>query len=360
MRIKNLIGSRGVPSLSTKIYRIMGSLAGVPPVSCSITNLFFNLHLTASFRYEISSAIFSAFIRKNMNWAKITVTTSQDASEAVANFLFELNALGVELKDESAATARLIAYYPLDDRVGARMQKLRTFLSQLPTWGIQSQPAKVNLKRVESEEWEEAWKTAFPPQRIGKRLLIAPTWEDITPNETDILIRLDPGMAFGTGYHPTTRLSLALLEQTVKPNQHVADIGTGSGVLAIAAVKLGAKRVYAVELDPTAIPIAASNFRTNGVTQQVNLSQGDGLKRVQGTYHLIIGNILTKAILPMVPDCAQHLHPEGTVIFSGILETERKQVQEVLAENGFRAVHVASEAEDEITWVAIRAKLASP
>ena len=295
-----------------------------------------------------------------MNWARITVTTSQDASEAVANYLFQLNAVGVELKDESEATARLIAYYPLDDRVGARMQKLRDFLSQLPTWGIQSQPAKVDLKRVESEEWAEAWKSAFPPQRIGKRLLIAPTWDDITPNETDVLIRLDPGMAFGTGYHPTTRLSLALLEQTVKPNQHVADIGTGAGILAIAAVKLGAKRVDAIELDAAAIPIAAANFRTNGVTPQVNLSQGNGLERVQGTYHLIVGNILTKAILPMIPDCAQHLHPEGTVIFSGILETERKQVQEVLEENRFRVVHVASEAEDEITWVAITAKLASP
>lgn len=295
-----------------------------------------------------------------MNWARITVTTSQAASEAVANYLFELNALGIELKDEPAATARLIAYYPLDDRVGARIQKLRDFLSQLPTWGIQSQPAKVDLKRVESHEWAEAWKAAFPPQRVGKGLLIAPTWDDITPNETDVLIRLDPGMAFGTGYHPTTRLSLALLEQTVKPNQHVADIGTGSGILAIAAVKLGAKQVDAIEVDATVIPIAESNFRTNGVTPQVNLFQGDSLKSVQATYHLIVGNILTKAILAMIPGCAQHLHPEGTVIFSGILERERKQVQEVLEENRFQALHVARETEDEITWVAITAKLASP
>lgn len=294
-----------------------------------------------------------------MNWARITVTTSQEASEAVANYLFELNALGVELKDEPASTARLIAYYPLDDRVGARIQKLRDFLSQLPTWGIPSQPAKVDIKRIESEEWGETWKSAFPLQRIGKRLLIAPTWDDITPNEADVLIRLDPGMAFGTGYHPTTRLSLALLEQTVKPAQHVADIGTGSGILAIAAVKLGAKRVDAIELDPTAIPVAKSNFRTNGVTPQVNLFQGDGLKRVQGKYHLIVGNILTKAILPLIPECAQHLHPEGTVIFSGILETEREQVREVLEENRFRFVHAEREAEDEITWIGLTAKLAS-
>ena len=216
-----------------------------------------------------------------MYWARITVTTSDDASEAVANYLFEMDAFGVELKDAANSTTSLVAYYPLDDRVNTRVKKLKDFLSKLPTWGIQAHPAKIDLKRIESEEWTEAWKSSFPPQRIGKRLLIAPTWHDISPDETDILIRLDPGMAFGTGYHPTTRLSLKMLEQTIKPDQHVADIGTGSGILAIAAIMLGAKHVDAIELDPTAIPVAETNFAINGVTEQISLSQGDGIKVVQ-------------------------------------------------------------------------------
>ena len=292
-----------------------------------------------------------------MDWARITVTTSQEASEAVANLLFELNATGVELKDNEASTVNLIAHYPLDDRVGARMQKLRDFLTELPTWGIQPYPATIDLKHVKSEKWEEAWKSAFPPQRVGSRIVIAPTWIDVPHNETEILIQLNPGMAFGTGYHPTTRLSLELLERTVEPHHQVADIGTGSGILTIAAIKLGAKHVDAIEIDPTAIPIAAANFQANGVAPKVHLSQGDGLRGIENRYHLIIGNILTKAILPMIPFCVQRIYPEGIIIFSGILETEFAQVKSVLEANQFQCLEVVSEAEDKVTWVGIKAAL---
>ena len=292
-----------------------------------------------------------------MDWARITVTTSQEASEAVANLLFELNATGVELKDNEASTVNLIAHYPLDDRVGARMQKLRDFLTELPTWGIQPYPATIDLKHVKSEKWEEAWKSAFPPQRVGSRIVIAPTWIDVPHNETEILIRLNPGMAFGTGYHPTTRLSLELLERTVEPHHQVADIGTGSGILTIAAIKLGAKHVDAIEIDPTAIPIAAANFQANGVAPKVHLSQGDGLRGIENRYHLIIGNILTKTILPMIPFCVQRIYPEGIIIFSGILETEFAQVKSVLEANQFQCLEVVSEAEDKVTWVGIKTAL---
>ena len=292
-----------------------------------------------------------------MDWARITVTTSHDASEAVANCLFEIKATGVEFKSLDDTKVNLIAYYPLDDRVGSRMQKLRDFLAELPKWDIQPGPATINLKHVKSEKWAEAWKAAFPPQRIGKRIHIVPTWQETSHNETDILIRLDPGMAFGTGYHPTTRLSLKLLEDTLKTDDRVADIGTGSGILSIAAVKLGAKKVNAIEIDPTAIPVAAENFRTNGVTPQVSLSQANGLKDIDDKYHLIIGNILTKAILPIIPNCPSRLHPGGAVIFSGILETELEQIQSVLVENNFECLQVISEEEDKITWVGVKASL---
>ena len=291
-----------------------------------------------------------------MDWARITVTTSHNASEAVANCLFEMNATGVEFKSMSDTKVNLIAYYPLDDRVGTRMQKLRDFLAELPKWNIRPDPATINLQHVKSQKWAEAWKAAFPPQRIGKQMLIVPTWHETSHNENDILIRLDPGMAFGTGYHPTTRLALELLEDTVKTDDRAADIGTGSGILSIAAVKLGAKQVDAIEIDPTAIPVAAENFQTNGVTPQVSLSQGDGLKDIENKYHLIIGNILTKAILPIIPNCSSRLHPAGAVIFSGILEPELEQIQSVLAENNFECLQVISEEEDKITWVAVKAK----
>ena len=290
-----------------------------------------------------------------MDWARITVTTSQEASEAIANLLFELNATGVEFKDNEASTVNLIAHYPLDDRVGARMQKLRDFLAELPAWGIQPHPATIDLKHIKSEKWEEAWKSAFPPRRVGRGILIAPTWSDVPHDKMEILIQLDPGLAFGTGYHPTTRLSLELLERTVEPHYSIADIGTGSGILTIAAIKLGAKHVDAIEIDSTAIPVAAANFQANGVASQVCLSQGDGLKGIENRYHLIIGNILTKAILPIIPFCAQRLYPEGIIIFSGVLETEFTQVKSVLEANQFQCLEVVREAEDNVTWVGIKA-----
>ena len=148
-----------------------------------------------------------------------------------------------------------------------------------------------------------------------------------------------------------------MLEHTIEPYHYVADIGTGSGILTIAAVKLGAKKVDAIDIDPTAIPVAAANFQTNTVTSQVCLSQGNGLKEVDSKYHLIIGNILTKAILPIIPDCVPRLHPEGIVIFSGILETELAQVQSVLEANQFECLQVVRETEDSIIWVGIKARL---
>ncbi len=294
-----------------------------------------------------------------MNWAQITITTSDDASEAISNYLFELEVQGVELKDSSHNTTSLIAYFPLDDRIDTRVKKINTFLTELPKWGIQTDPAIIDLQRIASEAWAEAWKSDYHPQRVGKHLLIAPTWYDIPLDDTNIHIRLDPGMAFGTGYHPTTRLSLKMLEQTIKSNQSVVDIGTGSGILAIAAVKLGAKHVDAIELDETAIPVADANIKINDINEQITLLHGDGLSTVDKKYDLIIGNILTKAILPIIPYCPTSMKPNGHVIFSGILESEQDVIQEVLIENGMKCIHLMHESEDDINWVAIKAKLAN-
>lgn len=298
-----------------------------------------------------------------MKWAQVTVITSQDASDAVANYLFECDAIGLEMKDPSSLSppfTTLIAYFPMDDRVGERVQKLRRFLAQLPLFGVDAQPAEVELRCVEDENWSETWKSAFPPQKIGKRILIAPTWHEITLEASDVLIRLDPGMAFGTGHHPTTQLSMELLEGAIKGNEVVADIGTGSGILAITAARLGAERVDAVELDATAIPIAQKNFQLNRVESIVHLHHGDGLKgyatRVYpyiGKYDLIVANILTKVILPMIPQCPRLLHSRGGVILSGIMAKEVKQVEGALETNGFRCLETRTQEE----WTGIWAKL---
>lgn len=295
-----------------------------------------------------------------MNWTQITITTSNEASEAIANYLFDIDAHGIELKEAANSTTSHIAYFPFDDRIDARVKKISSFLTQLSNCGIQPDPATIDIKKIATEEWTEAWKSDYHPQRIGKQILIAPTWSNIHPDDTTIFIRLDPGMAFGTGYHPTTRLSLKMLEESLKPNMHVVDIGTGSGILAIAAVKIGAIQVDAIELDPTAVPIAEANFKKNGANKQITLYQGDGISVVNKKYDLIIGNILTKAILPIIPNCPSRMNPNGYVIFSGILESELELVKEVLEENGMQCVQVMDESEDDLVWVAIKAKLINP
>ena len=302
-----------------------------------------------------------------MKWAQVTIATSQEASEAVANYLFETDATGVEIRDNPASNSpsvTLISYFPTDDLIGERVHDLRKFLDSLIQAGIDTQPSKVTLESIEEDNWSEQWRSAFPPQKIGKRLVIAPTWDDIVPEPSEVLIRLDPGMAFGTGQHPTTQLALELLEISIKGSNAVADIGTGSGILAIAAAKLGAERVDAVDLDATTIPIARSNIQTNEVESVIQLYHGDGLNALERQrYPLIVANILTKALLPMIPRCPNFLEPAGRLILSGILANEASQIETQLEANGFRVLEVRQlkESHELIqsgeNWVGILAQI---
>ena len=279
-----------------------------------------------------------------MKWAQVTITTSQEASDTVANYLFEHDATGIEIRDtpsSNSPSVTLISYFPTDDLIGERVQDLREFLANLVQMGIDTRPATVTLKSIEEDNWSEQWRSAFPPQKIGKRLVIAPTWDDIVPEPSEVLIRLDPGMAFGTGQHATTQLALVLLEAAIKASDVVADIGTGSGILAIAAAKLGAKRVDAVDLDVTTIPIAQSNIQINEVESVIQLYHGDGLNVLERQkYSLIVANILTKALLPMIPRCPKFLESLGQLILSGILIQEAQQIETQLETNGFRVLRV--------------------
>ncbi len=302
-----------------------------------------------------------------MKWAQVTITTSQEASDAVTNYLFERDATGIEIRDtlsSNSLSVTLISYFPTDDLIGEQVQDLRDFLASLTDAGIDTHPAQVTLRSIEEDNWSEQWRSAFPPQKIGKRLVIAPTWDAIVPEPSEILIRLDPGMAFGTGQHATTQLALELLEAAIEDSDVVADIGTGSGILGIAAAKLGAKRVDAVDLDATTIPIAQSNIQLNEVGSVIRLYQGDGLNVLEKQkYPLIVANILTKVILPMIPRCPEFLEPVGRLILSGILVQEASQVEAQLSENGFRVLEVRQLKESQEVaqtgenWVGILAQM---
>jgi len=176
-------------------------------------------------------------------------------------------------------------------------------------------------------------------------LLVSPTWHQIKKTPEQILIYLEPGMAFGTGYHPTTQLSLCLLEEVIKGGEEVADIGTGSGILAITAVLLGAEKITAIDIDELVIPIAQKNAIQNSVEEKIEFLWEDTIEALDGVYDVIIINILTNIILPMIPNCGKYLKPNGLCILSGILDKELPQMEEALNAHNFKIVKVLEQEE---------------
>jgi ribosomal protein L11 methyltransferase len=292
-----------------------------------------------------------------MKWTEITITIYSEASESVSNFLLELGANGVIIDDESSQTTKndallpviLITHFPTDDLVGTKIEKINTFLKKLQTIGLETKPAQIEIKSINDEKWAESWKSAFPPQEIGRQFIVSPRWNKITPSSGKIIIWLDPGMAFGTGYHPTTQLALCLLEEVISDGKEVADIGTGSGILAIAAAKLSANKVVATDIDKTVIPIARENARINGVEEKIEVVEGDAFGSLSGSYDVIVVNILAKVILPIIPACPKYLNVNGLLILSGILEEEMQKIESAAKLNGFHIIKTLTKE----NWVGV-------
>ncbi|MDI3280094.1 MAG: 50S ribosomal protein L11 methyltransferase, partial [Bacillota bacterium] len=214
-----------------------------------------------------------------MEWAEITVVTSAEAVEAVSNRFQELGAQGTVISDpepvlgQTSGEVRVSAYFPVDGRLERRVQEIREFVAGLGQYGLAPGPGRVEVRRVEDEDWAEAWKSYYRPIRVGRRILVRPSWEE-APAE-GVVIELDPGMAFGTGTHPTTALCLEVLEEVLRQGEAVWDLGTGSGILAIGAARLGAGRVEAFDVDPVAVQAARRNAARNGVADVVSVHERD-------------------------------------------------------------------------------------
>lgn len=238
--------------------------------------------------------------------------------------------------------AAVRAYLPRDGEVTRRRRALRRELDAL---GLAS---ALRTRWRQDEEWAEAWKRFFGVQRVGRRLIVCPTWIDHTPQAEEVLIRLDPGMAFGTGQHATTRLCLEALDSRLRPGHDVLDLGTGSGILAIAAALLGAARVMALDISPVAVDVARQNVAVNGVQDRVqvlegSLGAGGPLPDAGGThFDMVLANIDSTTIIDMAPDLARALAPGGTLIASGIGERWAGTCRTALENAGLRALEAAS------------------
>lgn len=203
----------------------------------------------------------------------------------------------------------------------------------------------------EDEDWQNSWKSHFKILRIGKRLVIKPTWLELEPEPDDIVIELDPGIAFGTGYHPTTDTCLQALEQHVTPGMTVLDLGTGSGILTLAAIKLGAGKVTALDIDSQAVTAARRNFRRCGISKQVSLGQGSvpHPNAASGQFDLAVANISARGVADRCPFIVTALKPGGLFIASGLLNTQKHEVAAAAEPLGFTLVGESIQEE----WVTL-------
>ena len=200
--------------------------------------------------------------------------------------------------------------------------------------------AEVELVGVNEEDWANSWKQYYKPIKIGEKIVICPAWERYTPAEGEIVIRMDPGMAFGTGTHETTRLVIRLLEKYTKPGCRMLDVGTGTGILAICASRLGADTCRAYDIDPTAVRVARENIKDSGLTN-VTCDQSDLLKQVSlegGEYDLVCANIVADIIIRMTPDVGKYMKNDAVLLASGIIAERCDDVVACFEQNGFKIV----------------------
>jgi ribosomal protein L11 methyltransferase len=198
-------------------------------------------------------------------------------------------------------------------------------------------------KPLYEQDWAVSWREFFGPVDYGGRIVIVPGWVEPASTEGRIVIRLDPGQAFGTGHHETTRLCLAALEEHVRPGDTVLDVGTGSGVLAIAAVRLGASEVAALDVDPVALRVAAANCAENGVAEAVHLDLGTLEDGHEGRYDVVVANISTQANLALLPRFPPVLRPGGRLLLSGILAVDATRVREEASRHGLALAEIRVE-----------------
>jgi len=312
-----------------------------------------------------------------LDWLEISVTTDSEAAEAVVELFnrygqgqavveIPLDRFEYELDPEPQPTSVIVKTYLRADGSSAEAQR-RVEEGLWHLGRVYPIPDPV-IRVLAEEDWAEAWKQQYQLQRVGRRTVIVPAWEEYAPASGEIVIRLEPGMAFGTGLHPTTRLCLRALEDHCVPGGDLLDVGTGSGVLAIAAAKLGARSVLAIDADGAAVPIARENVTMNGVDGQVTVRHGTlpggddvpvsflaggGLELLDsGSFDLILINILAHVIASLTPALSARLAPHGTVIAAGLIDTQERLVTESFEAAGLQVMERAQEKD----WVSLVAR----
>lgn len=311
----------------------------------------------------------------NGTWIEVKVITKSEALEPVQGIFYGLDVKGVAIEDpndilgreqgpltwdfadlnvlEHKGNAAVIkGYFSLEDNIKEVIEYIKEKLNELKEMGIDIGSGKVEYEEVKEEDWANNWKKYYKPTKIGNKMVVKPIWEEYNADEEEMVIEIDPGMAFGTGTHETTRMCVASLEKYIKEDTVVFDIGTGSGILAIAAAKLGAKHAIGVDLDPVAVESAKENVGYNKLNN-IEILEGNLLDVVEGKADLVVANIIAEVICILVDDVKKVLNKNGMFITSGIIHDRVQMVIDKLESAGFEVVEANKDGE----WNCIVAKI---
>lgn len=312
---------------------------------------------------------------KPMKYIEVEVTTATEASDAVYNILIEAGAAGVliedlndfsmmntdekswdyiaqELIDAMGADAKVKGYFTEEEYSEEKLKEIQRRVDQLEEFGLDKGLGAVVTRAVYEEDWANAWKLFYKPVKAGEKIVIKPTWEEYHAEAGDVVIEMDPGMAFGTGTHETTVMCIKLLEKYVTPESVVFDVGCGTGILGISAVKLGAKHVECVDIDKVACKVSKENAEHNNVVDKLNIKCGNLLEVIKEKADIIVANIIADIIIGFTEDAWKTLNAKGIFISSGIIKDRKDEVLDKISSSGFEVLEVLEMGE----WCAIAAE----
>ena len=287
------------------------------------------------------------------NWQELTIHVHRDAEEAVSNLMIETGSQGVAISDsadyvgqedrfgelypevEQSEMIAIMAYYPDTLDIEEVKADLAARLADLTDFGLETGQVSLESQELAEEDWADNWKKYYEPARITHDLTIVPSWTDYEATPGEKIIKLDPGMAFGTGTHPTTKMSLFALEQVLRGGETVIDVGTGSGVLSIASSLLGAKAIYAYDLDDVVVRVAQENIALNPGMDNIQVAAGDLLRGVDLEADVIVANILADVLIHLTEDAYRLVKDQGYLILSGIISEKWDMVRASAEAAGF-------------------------
>lgn len=314
-----------------------------------------------------------------MNWTEVKIYTTTAGIDPLTGSMLDLGLQGFMIEDaqdfdeflhdttphwdyvDQAVMEKMkdcetcVTIYVADNPQGMEeLMQVRQILARLKAQDPDGKYGRLELemKDVDEEDWSNAWKKYYHPVQVGEHLVVCPSWEAYDRQPDDVVLTLNPGMAFGTGTHDTTRLCMELLEKYITPQDTVLDVGCGSGILAITAALLGANKIIGCDIDEVAVKVAGENAALNGVQDRISFHQGDLTSQVEGSFQIICANIVADVIIRSSEDAGSYLAKDGIFITSGIIDTREQDVLNALEQNGFQVI----ERRTSGGWVALACK----